>query len=84
MGRLSYVLLFMTGSVLTGVGLIIVLALGLYNSTAILIAIGIGIVLMYPAACVISRWIKRKDPAWDHHKAEDVNPVIPDPNAPEV
>lgn len=84
MDRLSYVLLFMTGSVLTGIGLITVLALGFYNWPAILIAVGVGIVLMYPAAYVISRWIKRKDPAWDHHKADGVNPIIPHPDAPEV
>ncbi|MBI6629418.1 hypothetical protein [Pontibaca salina] len=84
MDRLSYILMLMTGSGLTGVGLIIVLAFGLYNWIAILIAIGIGIVLMYPVAYVISRWIKREDPAWDHQKTDDANALIPDPNAPEV
>ncbi len=84
MDRLSYVLLFMTGSVLTGIGLITVLVLGFYSWTAILIAVGIGVVLMYPVAYVISRRIKRNDPSWDHHKGDDVNPAVPDPGAPEV
>lgn len=64
MDRLSIVLTFMTGSVLVGGLVIVVLALGLYNWPSIVIAAAIGLFLTWPTAYVISRWIKRDDPDW--------------------
>jgi hypothetical protein len=64
MDRLSIFLTFMTGSVLVGGLVIVVLALGLYNWPAIAVAVAIGLFLTWPAAYVISRWIKRDDPDW--------------------
>lgn len=65
MDRLSIVLTFMTGSVLVGGLVIVVLALGLYNWPSIAIAAAIGLFLTWPVAYLISRWIKRDDPDWN-------------------
>lgn len=81
MDRLSVVLTFATGPVLMGGLVIIVMSFGLYSWTPLLIAAGIGFVLSWPVAYVISRRIKRRDPDW-HREAEPE--ILPDPNAPEV
>jgi len=64
MDRLSILLTLMTGSVLVGVPVIIVLAMGFYNWQAIVGAIAVGLLLTWPVAYAISRWIKLNDPAW--------------------
>jgi len=64
MDRLSIVLTFMTGSVLVGSLVIVVLSLGFYDWRSIAVAGGIGLVLTWPVAYVISRWIKLEDPNW--------------------
>lgn len=64
MDRLSIVLTFMTGSVLVGGLVIIVLALGLYSWPPIAIAVLVGLLLTWPVAYAISRLIKRNDPNW--------------------
>ena len=64
MDRLSIVLTFMTGSVLVGGFVIIVLSLGLYAWQPIAIAVAAGLLLTWPAAYVVSRWIKSEDPNW--------------------
>lgn len=64
MDRLSIFLTFMTGSVLVVGLLATVLALGLYQWPAILIAVAVGLILTWPAAYAVSRWIKRWDPGW--------------------
>lgn len=68
MDRLSIFLTFMTGSVLVGGLVIVVLALGHYTALAIALAAGLGLVLTWPTAYVISRIIKRNDPEWDARK----------------
>ena len=64
MDRLSIVLTFMTGSVLVGGFVIVVLSLGLYAWEPIALAVAAGLIPTWPAAYAISRWIKRRDPHW--------------------
>lgn len=64
MDRLSIVLTFMTGSVLVGGLVIVVLSLGFYGWLPISAAVVAGLLLTWPAAYAISRWIKRDDPDW--------------------
>ncbi|MEQ9257647.1 MAG: hypothetical protein RIG84_00970 [Roseovarius sp.] len=65
MDRLSIFLTFITGSILVGGLVTLVLGLGHYTWLAIAVAAGLGLVLTWPAAYLISRQIKREDPAWD-------------------
>lgn len=64
MDRLSILLTLMTGSVLVGGPVIAVLTMGYYSWQPIVGAIAVGLLLTWPAAYAISRWIKLKDPAW--------------------
>lgn len=64
MDRLSIFLTLMTGSVLVGGLLIIVLSLGYYEWQPIAAAVAVGLLLTWPTAYVISRWIKLQDPGW--------------------
>lgn len=57
-------LTFMTGSVLVGGLVIVVLSLGYYNWTHIAVAVAVGLFLTWPVAYLISRRIKREDPDW--------------------
>lgn len=83
MDRLSIILTLMTGSVLTGAGIITLFSLGFYTWTAVLIAAGLGFILAWPAGYWVSRRIKRQDGGFDHTKVEDTG-QIPDPSAREV
>jgi putative flippase GtrA len=83
MDRLSIVLTLMTGAVLTGSLVILVLSLSFYGWPAILAAAAVGFLASWPVAYLISRWIKRSDPHWDESRKEQTG-VIPDPQAPEV
>lgn len=83
MDRLSIVLTLMTGAVLTGGAAIIAFSLGFYGWPAVIAAAVFGFVASWPAAYVISRWIKRADPHWDEEKRKQTG-VVPDPAAPEV
>jgi len=82
MDRLSFVLTLATGPVLTGGLVIVVLSLGYYGWGPVVAAAATGIVLSWPAAYLVSRWIKRRDPDFDHTRAD--HGPLPDPNAPEV
>lgn len=64
MDRLSIVLTFMTGSVLVGGLVIVVLSLGYYSWLPIAAAVAVGLFLTWPVAYAISRWIKHDDPGW--------------------
>lgn len=64
MDRLSILLTFMTGSVLVGGLVIAVLSLGYYAWQPLAGAIAVGLLLTWPAAYAISRWIKLEDPGW--------------------
>ena len=65
MDRLSIILTLMTGSVLTGSITVFFFALGIYSWGAVVIAAGAGFLLAWPVGYLISRRIKRRDPAWD-------------------
>lgn len=82
MDRLSLVLMLATGPTLTGGSIITVLSLGWYGWLSIATAAAIGLALTYPAAYVISRWIKREDPDFDHTRNN--GGLVPDPTGPEV
>ncbi len=82
MDRLSFVLTLATGPTLMGGFVIIVLSMGYYGWPAIAAAAGLGFVLTWPVAYIISRWIKREDPEFDH--TQNDGGLIPDPTAPEV
>src|SRR6056297_907451 len=62
--RLSIVLILITGPVLVGGLVIIVLGMGYYDWPPIVLAAALGLVLTWPAAYAISRWFKLKDPDW--------------------
>ena len=64
MDRLSIVLTLVTGSILTGGLLIVVLSLGFYSWLPNSVAVALGLFLTWPAAYVISSWINRDDPGW--------------------
>ncbi len=64
MDRLSVILTFVTGSVLVGGLVIVVLSMGYYAWQPIVGAVALGLVLTWPAAYVISQLIKRNDPGW--------------------
>jgi len=64
MDRLSIVLTFMTGSVLVGGLVIVVLSMGYYSWQPIAGSVAVGLFLTWPAAYAISRMIKRDDPDW--------------------
>ena len=70
MDRLSIVLTLMTGAVLVGGFVIAVLAFGLYSWEPIAAAVGVGLILTWPAAYAISRMIKRDDPNWDMQRGK--------------
>jgi len=65
MDRLSIVLTLITGSVLVGGFVIVILSLGYYDWRVIAGAVVVGFLLTWPAAYAISRWIKREDPVWE-------------------
>lgn len=83
MDRLSILLTLMTGSVLTGGLVITAFSLDHYDWSTIIGAVVIGYVLSWPAAYLISRWIKRNDPGWDHTR-KDRTDAIPRSGDPEV
>ncbi len=83
MDRLSIILTLMTGAVLTGGLVVIAFTFGLYGWPAILGAAIIGFGASWPVALMISRRIKRQDPAWDETRIERTDSV-PRPGSPEV
>lgn len=83
MDRLSIVLTLMTGAVLTGSLAIVAFTFGFYGWPAVIGAAVLGFVASWPAAYLISRWIKRADPGWDEKKRHSAD-TVPDPAAPEV
>ena len=82
MDRLSLFLILATGPALAGGLVILVLSLGYYGWVPIVTAAGLGLVLSWPAAYVVSRWIKRQDPEFDHTRKG--SGPLPDPSAPEA
>lgn len=83
MDRLSLVLTLMTGAVLTGSLTIAAFTLGYYGWVPVLIAAAVGFGASWPAAYLISRRIKRRDPGFDHRRVEGAG-YVPDPSSPEV
>lgn len=84
MDRLSIVLTLIVGAVATGILVTAVLSLGWYSWPAIGGAAAIGFVATWPVSYLVSRRIKRQDPAWDETKLDDVEGITPDPSAREV
>ncbi|TCM76175.1 hypothetical protein [Rhodovulum steppense] len=82
MDRLSIMLTPVTGAVITGFIVIILFSLGFYSWTAVAIGAGIGCVLAWPAAFIVSRRIKENDPFWQADRPRLGG--FPGPNAPEV
>ena len=74
MDRLSIFLTLITGSVLVGGLVTIVLAMGYYAWTPIAVAAAVGMFLTWPAAYAISRLIKRNDPHWSLRRGEPKKP----------
>ncbi|ARC89395.1 hypothetical protein [Rhodovulum sp. MB263] len=71
MDRLSLLLTPMSGAVITGAIVIVMFSLGFYSWTAIAIGAGIGCILAWPAAYVVSRRIKEADPRWSVRSREE-------------
>lgn len=84
MDRLSFFLTLMTNAVLVGSFLTIVLVMGYYTWPAIVGAVILGFVLSWPAAYVVSRWIKKEDPEFDHTRIKRTKGAPVNPSAPEV
>lgn len=84
MDRLSIILTLMTGAVLTGGLVTVALSLGMMNWWAIGASVVVGYALSWPSAYMISRAIKKRDPAWPHRKVKDVDGFVPKKDAPEV
>ncbi|WP_281984298.1 hypothetical protein [Thalassorhabdomicrobium marinisediminis] len=84
MDRLSFVLTLVANAVLVGSLLTLVLALGYYTWPPIVAAIVVGFILSWPAAFLVSRWIKRDDPEFDHTRIERTKGAPVNPNKPEV
>lgn len=70
MDRLSIVLTFMSGALITGAGLITVFSLGYYNAYAVALCAVLGVSLAWPSAFLVSRRIKRQDREWDHTRLD--------------
>lgn len=83
MDRLSILLTLVTGAVITGSLVIIVLSLGWLAWGPILGAVAVGWILAWPVAWWISRRIKAEDANFDHER-KPPSKIIPDPDAPEV
>lgn len=83
MDRLSLLFSIMTGAVLTGALVITSFSLGFYSWPAILGSAIIGFVLSWPFAYLLSRRTKRRDPNWDHTRADRTD-AVPRPAEPEV
>jgi hypothetical protein len=84
MDRLSIYLTLVVGSLVTGSLVTMVLSVGWYSWPAIAGAAGLGLLLTWPASYAISRRIKRQDVNWDATKVDQVEGIIPDPDAAEV
>jgi hypothetical protein len=69
MDRLSIILTLLTGAVLTGAVITTFFTLGVYNWTAVGTAVAVGWGLSWPAAYLVSRYVKRNDPHFDHTKS---------------
>ncbi|WP_146193101.1 hypothetical protein [Maritimibacter sp. 55A14] len=83
MDRLNFVLILVTGPVLVGGLVTIVLSLGLDTVIWLIGAIVVGLALTYPAALLTSRYIKRRDPYWHHTEIKRIKDLVPDPEKPE-
>jgi ABC-type antimicrobial peptide transport system permease subunit len=83
MDRLSLYLTLATGPVTTGVLVIAAMSMGYYGWPVIGTAAAIGFLLAWPAAYLVSRRIKRKDPDFDHTR-EARSGMVPDPRKPEL
>ena len=83
MDRLSIILTFMTGPVLTAIPVIIAFTLDYYEWPAIAMGVAAGLLLSWPAGYVISRRLKRDDPKWDETR-RDRTDSVPRPGSPEV
>ncbi|MEX5730027.1 xanthine/uracil permease [Rhodovulum iodosum] len=71
MDRLSIMLTPVTGAVITGFLVIVMFSLGFYSWIAVAIGAGIGCVLAWPAAYIVSRRIKENDSAWARRAPDD-------------
>jgi len=69
MDRLSIFLTLMTGAVLTGAVVTTFFVLGMYSWTAVMVAVAIGWGLSWPVAYLVSRYIKRNDPDFNHKRS---------------
>lgn len=69
MDRLSIILTLLTGAVLTGATVTTFFVMGVYSWVAVGTAVAVGWGLSWPAAYLVSRYIKRNDPHFDHSKS---------------
>lgn len=61
MSRLFMLLLSLTMGTLAGIGVIVVLVMGYFTVTAILVGAGLGAVLSLPITWYVARQIERND-----------------------
>lgn len=84
MDRLSILLTLMTGAVFTGTLVVTAFTVGLYSWWAVGLSVLVGWTLAWPAALLISRKMKGRDPKRDYHRLRKGTDLIPDLDAREV
>ncbi|MFW2544348.1 hypothetical protein ACN2XU_17065 [Primorskyibacter sp. 2E107] len=84
MDRLSLYLTMMSATGIAGAFVIGFFTFGWYTWQAIAMSVVIGALTGWPAAKLVSRYIKDNDPLHNPPKGAKDHSLIPSPNAPEV
>ncbi len=77
-GRPRFYVILMTAASLAGALVIIAFTLGMYSWEAIAISVVAGVVIGVPLGILITRRMKRDDPAWDETRNRPKPPATSD------
>ncbi|EPX82257.1 hypothetical protein [Salipiger mucosus] len=84
MDRFALFLMLLSATGIAGTLIIVFMSLGIYNAWWFVGAGVVGLVMAWPSAWVVSRYVKNQDPSWEpRHKPGDYG-LIPPRDAPEV
>ena len=67
-GKLRFHMASLAGACIAGVLVIAAFTMGYYSWQAIAVCVGIAALAAWPAGALLTRKIKRDDPAWDHRR----------------
>jgi hypothetical protein len=84
MDRLSIILTLISGSLVTGALVITLFSLGYYTWWAVALSAGIGFVMAWPSALILSRRIKSNDAEWSRDYDPKRDGVLPKPSGKEI